>query len=165
MKCAEQTIRVRPWRDGDAGLLRQAGAGLSTGSLRRRFGIGTPSVPRAYMRMLDRQPACSPGTGDESMVVALDGDRLVGWAETRQVEPGEAELAVVVLDAWQGQGVGTRLVRALLAEPAESGRTLHAYVLPENTPAHRLVRAISPDGYERTNSDGYVHYTLSESGK
>ena len=142
-------------------VLRQAGAGLSTGSLRLRFGTSTPSVPRGYLRMLERQPACSPGNGDESMVVvALDSDQLIGWAETRPIGPGEAELAVVVLDDWQGRGVGTLLTNALLVEPAK-GRKLHAYVLPENTPMHRLVRAISPDGYERTWRDGYVHYTLA----
>jgi GNAT superfamily N-acetyltransferase len=161
MTCADQTIRVRPWRTGDAELVRRAATGLSTSSLRLRFGSGTPSVPRAYLRMLEHQPACSRGTGDESLVVALDGDRLIGWAETRPAGPGEAELAVVVLDDWQGRGVGTLLVKALLAEAATSGRTLHAYVLPENSPAHRLVRAAMPDGYERVYHEGYVHYTLA----
>ena len=158
--CTDQTIRIRRWQHGDAERLRRAGAGLSAGSLRLRFGSGTPSVPREYLRTLERLPASSAG-GDASVVVALDGDRVIGWAEARAVGSGEAEVAVVVLDDWQGRGVAKRLIRAVADEPAAHGRTLHASVLPENTAAHRLARAVAPDGLERAYRDGYVHYKLA----
>jgi ribosomal protein S18 acetylase RimI-like enzyme len=50
------------------------------------------------------------------------------------VRPGQAEIAFVVIDAYQGQGIGTILMRHLAILARDAGlRELIAEVLPENT--------------------------------
>lgn len=49
------------------------------------------------------------------------------------VQPGRAELAFVVIDAYQGQGIGTMLMRHLLAIARQAGLSeLTAEVLSDN---------------------------------
>jgi ribosomal protein S18 acetylase RimI-like enzyme len=55
------------------------------------------------------------------------------------VQPGKAEVAFAVIDAYQGQGVGSALMRHLAAISREAGlQQLVADVLPENIPMLRL---------------------------
>jgi GNAT superfamily N-acetyltransferase len=133
-------------------LIGQASAGLSAESLWRRFGAGCHALPLPYLKLLRSEP------GEARLFVAFDDEQLVGWAEARPAGPDEAEVAVVVLDGWQRRGVGTSLVRALLADAAVTGRRLHAYVHPDNMAASRLVRAALPGPVEAGLADGYVRF-------
>ncbi|GAA2675720.1 GNAT family N-acetyltransferase [Actinoplanes palleronii] len=153
----ERSIRIRAWRDGDAGRIVEAAGGLSTQSLFGRFGVGTASLPRAYIQMIEQHSA------DDRVliVVALDGEQVIGWAESWPDATGDVELAVVIVDAWQRRGVGAGLVRFLLGEAAAGERRVNAYVLGENSAAHRLVRAVVADRLEASRSDQYVHYSLA----
>lgn len=152
------TVRIRAWRDGDAARIADAAGGLSPQSLFGRFGVGTDALPKAYVQMISQH---SEGDDRVSIVVALDGERVIGWAESWRDTGGDAELAVVVVDAWQRQGVGAGLVRFLLGAVSAVGRRVNAFVLGENAPAHHLARAVVTDGLERGLSDRYVHYSLA----
>ncbi|QLG60889.1 GNAT family N-acetyltransferase [Halorarum salinum] len=64
--------------------------------------------------------------GDARNVVAWDGDVAAGHAtlvpDTTPVpEEGVYELAIFVLQSYQGAGIGTRLIEALLGHGAENG--------------------------------------------
>src|SRR5258707_6338166 len=63
-----------------------------------------------------------------------DGRRvIIGGGRYIVVEPGRAEIAFVVIDAYQGQGIGTLLMRHLAAIARSAGlKELIAEVLPEN---------------------------------
>jgi len=146
-------IEVRPWRTGDEALLRAAT--ISTASLTSRFMVGTQSLPAMYLRHVrtvgrDRWDA---------QVAVLDG-RLLGWAEYGRWRPygDEADIAVLVVDAWQRRGVATALFRAMLPRCAADGvRVVHADVAPENVAA----RAAASSFLGRpTFRDGMVHYRL-----
>ncbi len=71
-------------------------------------------------------------------LVARDGSALVGWAALapvsgRCVYGGVAEVSVYVDTAARGRGVGTSLLRALIAHSEKAGIwTLEAGVFPEN---------------------------------
>lgn len=71
-------------------------------------------------------------------IVALDGERVVGWAalspvSRRSAYTGVAEVSVYVAAAAQGRGVGTRLLDALVAASEAAGIwTLQAVVFPQN---------------------------------
>lgn len=81
-------------------------------------------------------------------VVAVVGDEVVGVGRYAAVPsaPRTAELAVVVEDAWQGQGLGTRLLECAVALARVHGMTtLVATVLAENRPAIRMLRTAFPD--------------------
>jgi RimJ/RimL family protein N-acetyltransferase len=59
---------------------------------------------------------------------------IVGGARYVVLEPGRAELAFAVIDEYQGQGVGSALMRSLCGIARSEGlRELVAEVLPENT--------------------------------
>jgi RimJ/RimL family protein N-acetyltransferase len=69
------------------------------------------------------------------VAVAEEGGRatIVGGARYIAVKPGQAEVAFVVVDQYQGQGLGTLLMRHLAALARAAGlRQLIAEVLPEN---------------------------------
>ncbi|MGY4368893.1 RimJ/RimL family protein N-acetyltransferase [Bradyrhizobium sp. LB1.3] len=59
---------------------------------------------------------------------------MVGGCRYVVSEPGRAEMAFMVVDAWQGRGVGSTLMRHLVNIAREAGlRELTAEVLSENT--------------------------------
>lgn len=70
------------------------------------------------------------------VAVAREAERemIVGGGRYIVFEPGRAEMAFVVIDAWQGRGIGSLLIRHLI-KIAGGGelRELTAEVLPENT--------------------------------
>ena len=79
-----------------------------------------------------------------ALVAEIDEDgrpAIVGGGRYIVVKPGQAEIAFVVVDAYQGQGIGTILMRhlAILAREA-SLKELIAEVLPENTAMLKLFK-------------------------
>lgn len=77
---------------------------------------------------------------------AADGPTLIGVAryEATEEEPETAEVAVVVEDAWQGDGLGTRLLEDLLRAGEARGRPrFRAYVLAENRRMLALVHRVA----------------------
>lgn len=80
-------------------------------------------------------------------LVAVVDDEIVGVARYAAVGPHEAEVAVVIEDAWQGRGLGRRLLECIAALARVHGMTtLCATVLAENRPAIAMLRAVFPDG-------------------
>jgi RimJ/RimL family protein N-acetyltransferase len=64
---------------------------------------------------------------EASQKVVVGGGRYIVF------EPGRAEMAFMVVDAWQGRGIGSILMRHLVKTAREAGlRELTAEVLPEN---------------------------------
>lgn len=80
-------------------------------------------------------------------LVALDGERVLGWAAlspvtSRCVYSGVAEASVYVAGSAQGQGVGKQLLQALIRSSEEAGIwTVQASMFPENVASQALHRA------------------------
>jgi GNAT superfamily N-acetyltransferase len=67
------------------------------------------------------------------------GSVIVGGGRYVLAQPGQAEMAFAVVDHYQGQGVGTVLLRHLIGIAREAGlKTLTAEVLADNTPMLKL---------------------------
>jgi GNAT superfamily N-acetyltransferase len=70
-----------------------------------------------------------------ALVVVLEkaGQPIIAGGRYIVFEPGGAELAFVVEDAYQGQGIGSALMRHLITIARQAGLDkLHAEVLPSN---------------------------------
>jgi RimJ/RimL family protein N-acetyltransferase len=85
---------------------------------------------------------------------------IVGGGRYIVVEPGTAEVAFAVVDAYQGQGMGGALMRHLVAiARAVPLQRLVADVLPENM---AMLRIFENSGLSATKAhdQGVVHLTL-----
>lgn len=84
---------------------------------------------------------------------------IVGGGRYIVLEPGQAELAFVVVDRYQGQGIGSALMRHLEAIAREAGlEELVAQVLPENV---AMLRVFKKSGFHVTRREsGIVHLAL-----
>jgi GNAT superfamily N-acetyltransferase len=155
-------VWIRPWLGGDERLLARAAAAISPASLRNRFLAGVPRLPETYLRRI----ATLPRTVWDAQVAIRDGypDDVVGWVEFVRIgDPAEADIAILVLDAWQRRGVGRALVGSLLTRAAAAGiRTLHADIDLSNEAARRLLASVL--GRDRLTAhvvDGLLHYTMT----
>ena len=96
------------------------------------------------------------------VAVMKDGGRraIVGGGRYVVVRPGTAEVAFTVVDKYQGQGIGTSLMRHLATLARDAGLTeLIAEVLRENTP---MLKVFDKSGLNviRKSEDGVVHVAL-----
>ena len=98
-----------------------------------------------------------------ALIAEIDEDghpAIAGSGRYILVQPGQAEIAFLVVDAYQGQGIGTILMRHLAVLARDAGlKELIAEVLPENTAMLKLFKKF---GF-RPNSKGspqVVHLTL-----
>ena len=110
---------VRAVRAADAPLVQQFVRELSPRSRRNRF-FGP--VAELSPVQLERMTRFDGPAGLGLVVVAgEDSPRIVGIAQHAVCDPPFAELAVVVADGWQRQGLGERLMLLLLAHAAKTG--------------------------------------------
>jgi acetyltransferase len=136
-------ITIRPIRPEDEPLIIAFHAGHSQHTLRMRFFSLVKTLSRDSLIRL-----CHLDYEREMALVAIrrdeHGPHLVGVSRSYlHPETGEAEFAVVVGDAWQGQGLGYHLMQRLIAVARERGvKRLAGWVLRENAPMLRLVRAL-----------------------
>ena len=147
-------VRLRPIRPQDEERLIALYGRLSAETARQRFFTTMKWLPRAwacYFANVDYR--------DRFAVVAerdvADPAPLVGVARYESVgTPGSAELALVVEDAWQGLGLGTTLLHALLQAAGERGiHEFRADVLADNRRMlHLLARHL--DIVEQTTQEG-----------
>ena len=127
------TLRELGPRDG--AVLDAVFAGLSATSRFRRFHGALPRMPAAVREKL----AAVDGRGHLALGAFVRGEP-VGIARLITTGPGRAELAVEVVDAWQGNGIGARLVREVVALGQARGITeVVAEVLAENAAMRRVL--------------------------
>ena len=98
-----------------------------------------------------------------ALVALIDEDGrsvIAGGGRYIVVQPGQAEIAFVVVDEYQGRGIGRALMRHLTSIASAAGlRTFIAEVLPENT---AMLQLFKTSGLPlSTRRDGQVvHVTI-----
>lgn len=118
-------------REDEADMLAAVGK-TSPQSLQRRFFVMKrhfSDKERAYFMDIDfkNHVAIVALAEEAGRNVVVGGGRYIVFA------PGCAEMAFVVVDAWQGRGVGSSLMRHLVNIAKNAGlQELTAEVLPEN---------------------------------
>ncbi|MDP3969157.1 MAG: GNAT family N-acetyltransferase [Nocardioides sp.] len=110
----QAAVQVRPGRVGDHVALQRMHARCSAATVYHRFGV-------PLLRLNERLARRLVGLDGES-VLAMAGEEVVGLATVARRGGGTTpELSVLVEDAWQGRGVGTRLVHAATRMLAREG--------------------------------------------
>jgi RimJ/RimL family protein N-acetyltransferase len=131
-------VEIRALRPDDKDDMLAAVGRTGTQSLQRRFFVvkrGFSEKEIAFFMNID--------FANHVALVALadEGGRkvIIGGGRYIVTEPGQAEIAFVVIDDYQGQGVGTLLMRGLALIARKAGlKTLIADVLPENAAMRKV---------------------------
>lgn len=151
---------VRAIRPDDADRLAELYGRLSRQTAYQRFFTVMPRLPSEWARQL----ADVDYDTRLALVAERDGAHgveLIGVARYEPSdEPETAEIALVVEDAWQGRGLGVRLLEALLAAAVARGRhRFVAYVLGDNRRMLGLLARLT-DVRECAVDDGVVRLVL-----
>jgi len=153
-------VEIRALRPDDRADLLAAVGRASTRSLYRRF-FGLKRSFRdeevAYFVNVDFV--------NHVALVALIDERghsvIAGGGRYIVVQPRQAEVAFVVVDEYQGRGIGRALMRHLTGIAYEAGlRTLIAEVLPENAPMLQLFKT-SGLALTTRHEEQVVHITIT----
>jgi len=153
-------LTVRPVQAEDADRVRRLFERLSPESIYRRFFTLFPAPPPRVVHHLT-----ALDHSDHEALAALDGDEIVALASwDRLAHAGaEAEIAVLVEDAWQHRGLGRALVRMLTAEATRRGiAVLNATVLADNHPARHLATSVArPDSVVFDGPETFYTFSLA----
>lgn len=136
-------IVLREVRSDDKDAIAAGFERLSPESRYRRF-----FTPMSRLSAADLRYLTEVDHDDHEAVVAFDAEGgPVGVARyVRRDDRVEAEVAVAVVDDWQGRGAATALLERLVERAAENGiERFVASVLQENADAIELFRSLSPD--------------------
>ncbi len=123
--------RVRTAEPDDAALIRDFVCGLSVRTQYFRFFTAVAPPSGGLLRAL------SGGSGRSDILLVIDDSgAVVGHgmaADGESCDLHTADIGLVIADRWQGQGLGTTLLRLLTERAAERGvETLVLEVLPDN---------------------------------
>ena len=145
-------FEVRPVTPDDKPLLMTGFERLSDRSRYLRFLGPMPMLSRrqlAYLSELDHRDHVAIGVLDDSEPVAVG--RWVRFDD----EPADADVAVTVIDEYQGRGVGRIVIQVLALVARHRGvRWMHFDVLSENA---AMLRLLDRMGAVRTPSGPLVH--------
>ena len=129
-----RTVEIRAQRSQDREGMQAAIARSSSASLHRRFfAVRREFSEKETDYFLDIDFVNHVAL----VVVAKDAGQptIVGGGRYVVVEPGQAEVALAIIDGYQGLGIGSALMRHLATLGREAGlREVIAEVLSENVP-------------------------------
>jgi GNAT superfamily N-acetyltransferase len=152
-------VEIRAQRPQDREAMHEAIARLSSKSLYRRFF----AVRREFSDKETDYFLDVDFVGHVALVAVADEagkPTIVGGGRYVVVKPGQAEVAFAIIDAFQGLGVGSALMRHLAILGREAGlRELVAEVLSENVPMLNVFKR-SGLAMETRREGSVVHVTL-----
>ncbi|WP_019633738.1 GNAT family N-acetyltransferase [Actinomadura atramentaria] len=153
-------VTIRPMRGGDADAVRAMHGRCSLETRRLRYFSAKPAPPR---RALER--FCEPWHGVTLLAEGPDGSVVAMAHLIHVLDPGVAELAFLVEDAWQGRGLGRVLTRLLVELGRDRGLVeLRATTFSENARMRRLLTALGGRTV-RTEEPGVVEVRLRLDGR
>lgn len=148
-------LAIRPIDAADTARLIAAHDRLSPEARRLRF-----FRPHPVMSEEEAEYFTHVDHVDREAVVATIGDDIVAVGRYDRVSPTEAEIAIVVGDAFQGRGIATRLLDELASHALEVGiTTFVADTFGDNRAAIALMRHWSPKR-KATFDSGFMHFEL-----
>jgi acetyltransferase len=141
-----QSVTLRPLRRDDQDIEHAFVSGLSPETRHNRLLGGAIRITREYIERLtnvdlDRDMALAA-------ITMLEGrETLIGVSRYVLVAPEACEFAVVIADAWQGRGIGRRLMEKLIGIARKRGlKRIYGDVLSANRPMLEMTARL---GFER----------------
>ena len=138
--------------------------GISPESLYKRFMTSVARLSEAQLRYL-----LEVDHRDHEALLAVDEDSGEAVGVTRFIRlegSAVAEAAIIVVDSWQGTGLGKAMLRMLAERAHQVGvRRFEANVLYDNRPMLALLDSLGPrDRVRRDGSSLVIQVPLPESG-
>jgi acetyltransferase len=134
-------LTIRPIRPADMDLEKAFVQKLSDYSRYYRFMLPIRELPQAMLEHFthpdyDREMALIVLSTQDGKEEEIGAARFVKYPDGRQ-----CEFALAIADEWQGKGVGTVLMRELIAIARSFGlETMEGFVLTTNQPMLKLVK-------------------------
>ena len=146
---------VLPLRPGDREAIREGYEHLSTESREHRFLTGVPHLTEV---MLDRLVDEVDGIDHVALALVVVGDgeedipagvaHLIRYPDRRHA----ADVAVTVVDSWQGRGVATALLAELLRQRPDGVTRIITTVAADNPASLAMLRRIGPTTVNRAGA-------------
>jgi RimJ/RimL family protein N-acetyltransferase len=155
-------LHIRPIEPSDAEMLKDLFYSLSPESVMHRFMHALKSLPPAQLRRfvtLDYAEQLALTAIEREDRPEQETERIIAVARYA-VDPatGAAEVAFVVREDWQGQGLGRHLFRELIRIGREKGiRTFTADVMADNRAMINLFHACAPGEVQTMLRDDVYH--------
>lgn len=155
------TLTIRPVVSDDKQMMRDAFERLSERSRHNRFLTATQSLTRsqlAYLTEVDQVHHVAFGVMQGADPIAVGRWIRFDAGADGDGDRDSADVAVTVVDAHQGRGIGTALIQVLaLAARHRRVRWLHFDVLASND---AMLRLLDKAGAVRTDSGPIIHAVL-----
>jgi RimJ/RimL family protein N-acetyltransferase len=154
-------VVLRPLERGDTGAVLEIFAGLGPRSRQLRFLAAKPRLTSADLRQLT---AVDHHDHVAILAVSTAEDRPIGVARfvRESGDPESADVAVAVVDDWQGRGVGTMLASGLVRRALEVGvRRFTMVMAPHNQGAVRLLHRASGEIERLAIDDEVAEFALT----
>src|SRR5436190_21791028 len=153
---AFQQLRIRRLEPDEAGPVQDAVFGrLSLESRRRRFLIPMVQLPDSWRRRLAQVDGSS-----HVAIAAWAAGEPVAIGRFVSTGSGDVEVAIEVVDDWQGRGIGQQVIDELVGAATRLGyRRLVADVLDDNAAMLHLLRKRFPAA-RLGRVDGLVRFTV-----
>jgi len=139
-------VTLRELRDGDRAMLERFIDKLSEDTIYFRFlasGINREVI-------IDQ---LSPRPGAYTLV-AVEGGEIVGHVAYFKSQSEAAEIGILIMDAYQGKGLGTRLIETIARAANANGVTMFEAIIDwNNTRMIRMVRSIGFPTSEKVEPD------------
>jgi RimJ/RimL family protein N-acetyltransferase len=153
-------VHIRPIRPEDDQVLVDLFHHLSPQTIYQRFFTAMPELSPGMARHL----ANVNYTNRLALVAEAAGERIGVVRYERTNDPGIVELSVVIVDEWQGRGLGRLLIREIVRAAESNGiNRFRADVLAEN---RRMLRLLAEELQilERKTEGGVTSLLLRSKG-
>ena len=149
-------VETRPWRSADLEILRTSESLFAPQSYPRRFLSGHDRLRPFHLRVMDQ---FSAPRRRWTAQVAIEGDRMTALAECAW-DPADLESPTVrvnVADTRQGSGLGSRVLRELVARGLSIGlTTITVDYAGSNVTVDAMLQAIAAEAGESYSLSGFT---------